>query len=65
MEQTWEEAYMCITCDCGEHEDSHRENTAHITRAQFEAAARAADITPVQAAQNILKVYQGEAKSSE
>ena len=51
---------MCITCDCGEHDDSHGENTPHITRAQFEAAAKAADITPLEAAQNVLKVYHQE-----
>ena len=56
---------MCVTCDCGEHNDSHGENTAHITRAQFEAAARAADITPLEAARNILKVYQQEATGKE
>ncbi len=53
---------MCITCDCGEHDDAHGENTPHITRAQFEAAAAAAGITPLQTALNILKVYQEEKK---
>ena len=56
---------MCVTCDCGEHNDSHGENTAHITRAQFEAAAGAAGITPLEAARNILKVYQQEATGKE
>ncbi len=51
---------MCVTCDCGDHEDSHGEHTAHITRAQFEASAKAADITPIEAALNILKVYVEE-----
>ena len=54
---------MCVTCDCGELEDSHGEHgehTAHITRAQFEAAAQAAEITPIEAALNILKVYVEE-----
>ena len=53
---------MCVTCDCGEHDDAHGENTAHITRAQFEAAAKAADVTPLEAALNIVKVYQQEEK---
>ena len=52
---------MCVTCDCDEHEDSHGEHTAHITRAQFEAAAQAAEITPIEAALNVLKIYVDEA----
>ena len=44
---------MCASCGCGEPNEQH-DDSAHITRSQVESAAAAADITPEQAAQNIM-----------
>lgn len=43
---------MCMTCGCGEPNDTHG-NDAHITYDQLQAAARAADIETEQAADNL------------
>ena len=44
---------MCASCGCGEPAEQHGD-AANITQSQIDAAASAADITPEQAAQNIL-----------
>jgi hypothetical protein len=44
---------MCLDCGCGKPNDAHGDNR-HITMDQLEAAAKASEITPQKAAQNIL-----------
>lgn len=44
---------MCLTCGCGEPDDDHGDGR-HITMADLQAAAEAADITPEEAADNIV-----------
>ena len=44
---------MCLTCGCGEPNEKHGDDR-HITQDQIESAAKAAEITPMQAAQNIM-----------
>lgn len=46
------EATMCLSCGCGKPNDRHG-NDANITRQDVEQAARAADISPDQAVENI------------
>ncbi len=45
---------MCLSCGCGEPNNDHG-NASNITMQDLEAAAKAADITPEQAADNIVK----------
>ena len=44
---------MCLSCGCGEPNEKHGDDR-HITQDQVDAAAKAAEITPMQAAQNIM-----------
>jgi hypothetical protein len=44
---------MCLSCGCGEPNERHGDER-HITQDDLAAAARAAEISPRQAAQNIL-----------
>jgi hypothetical protein len=44
---------MCLSCGCGEPNEKHGDDR-HITQDQINAAAQAAEITPMQAAQNIM-----------
>lgn len=43
---------MCMTCGCGSPNDTHGDD-AHITYDQLQAAARAAEIDPETAADNL------------
>jgi hypothetical protein len=52
-----EEHDMCASCGCGEPDEQHG-NSANITQSQIDDAASAADITPEQAARNILDSVQ-------
>jgi len=45
---------MCLSCGCGEPNEQHGDER-HITQANVEAAAQAAEISPQQVAQNILE----------
>ena len=45
---------MCLSCGCGEPEDNHGDNR-HITVADLQEAAEAAEITPDEAAHNIVE----------
>jgi hypothetical protein len=45
---------MCASCGCDQPNDQHGD-TANITQSQIEEAANAADITPQQAAQNMMQ----------
>jgi hypothetical protein len=45
---------MCLSCGCGEPNESHGD-PRNITMQQLEEAAQAGDIAPEQAAQNILE----------
>ncbi len=44
---------MCLSCGCGEPNDNHGD-PRHITLEMLEAAAEAAEITPDDAAHNII-----------
>jgi hypothetical protein len=44
---------MCLSCGCGEPNERHGDER-HITQEDVEAAAKAAETSPRQAAQNIL-----------
>jgi hypothetical protein len=48
---------MCLSCGCGEPNDDHGDRR-HITQDQLEQAAQAAQISPQDAAQNILDGLQ-------
>jgi hypothetical protein len=48
---------MCLSCGCGEPNDDHGDRR-HITQYQLEQAAQAAQISPQEAAQNILDGLQ-------
>ena len=45
---------MCLSCGCGEPNEDHGD-PRHITLGKLEEAAQAGDITPEQAAQNIVE----------
>jgi hypothetical protein len=45
---------MCLSCGCGEPNESHGD-PRNITMQKLEEAAQAGDITPEQAAQNIVE----------
>ena len=45
---------MCASCGCNEPNEQHGDN-ANITQTQIEKAAQAADISPQQAAENMLQ----------
>ena len=51
---------MCLSCGCGEPNATHGDDR-HITMTQLEAAAQASDISPQQAAQNIIEGLRGAA----
>jgi hypothetical protein len=48
---------MCASCGCGKPDEQHGD-AANITQSQIDDAASAADITPEQAARNILDSVQ-------
>ena len=48
---------MCMSCGCGKPNDKHGDDR-HITQNQIEQAAQAANISPMQAAQNIMNACQ-------
>jgi hypothetical protein len=48
---------MCLSCGCGEPNERHGDDR-HITQDDLNAAAQAAEISPQQAAQNILDGLQ-------
>ena len=55
---------MCLSCGCGEPNERH-DDPRHITQDDLEAAAQAAEVSPTQAAQNILDgLRQGEPEGS-
>ncbi len=45
---------MCLSCGCGEPNENHGD-PRNITMQKLEEAAQAGDITPEQAAQNIVE----------
>ena len=45
---------MCLSCGCGESNEDHGD-PRNITMQKLEEAAQAGDITPEQAAQNIVE----------
>jgi hypothetical protein len=45
---------MCASCGCGKPNEQHGDS-ANITQSQIESAADAADISPQQAAQNMME----------
>jgi hypothetical protein len=45
---------MCLSCGCGEPNEDHGD-PRHITLRKLEEAAQSGDITPEQAAQNIVE----------
>ena len=45
---------MCASCGCGEPNEQHGDR-ANITQSQIEDAAKAADISPQQAAENMMQ----------
>jgi hypothetical protein len=49
---------MCLSCGCGEPNESHGDER-HITMRQLEAAAKASDISVMQAAENIIEGVRG------
>ncbi len=55
---------MCASCGCGEPNDQHGDSR-HITGVQLKAAAQAANITPQEAASNLMKSVQGSGASSQ
>jgi hypothetical protein len=48
---------MCLSCGCGEPNERHGDDR-HITQDDLNAAAQASEISPQQAAQNILDGLQ-------
>lgn len=44
---------MCASCGCGEPNETH-DDSRHITLDQVNAAAKAAGLTPEEAAQNLM-----------
>lgn len=50
---------MCLSCGCGEPNERHGDDR-HITQDDLNAAAQASEISPKQAAQNILDGLQQE-----
>ena len=54
---------MCLSCGCGEPDDDHGD-PVHITTESLSAAATAAEITPEEAAENILTTYREKVKGS-
>ena len=55
---------MCLSCGCGKPNDRHGDDR-HITEDDIVAAAKAAETTPSQVAQNIVDgLGKGEAQSS-
>ena len=48
---------MCLSCGCGEPNESHGD-PRNITMQKLEEAAQAGDITPEQAAQNIVEALE-------
>jgi hypothetical protein len=50
---------MCLSCGCGEPNESHGD-PRNITMQKLEEAAQAGGITPEQAAQNIKVIAQGK-----
>ena len=51
---------MCLSCGCGEPDDNHGD-PRHITTEMLQAAAEAAEITPDEAAHNIVAaLHAGE-----
>ena len=55
---------MCLSCGCGEPDDNHGD-PRHITAEMLEAAAEAAEITPEEAANNIVQALQPGPSQSE
>ncbi len=45
---------MCLSCGCGEPNESHGDDR-HITMQRLEQAAQASDISVMQAAENIIE----------
>ncbi len=53
-----EERLMCLSCGCGEPNESHG-NEDHITQDKLQRAAEAANVSAKEAAENISKALQG------
>ena len=54
---------MCASCGCGKPNDQHGDNR-HITLDQVKQAAKAAEISPMEAAQNLMDSVRQESGSS-
>ncbi|MBO0728768.1 MAG: hypothetical protein J2P57_05885 [Acidimicrobiaceae bacterium] len=50
---------MCVSCGCGAPNDAHGDSR-NITQAEVEAAAKAANISGGQAAENIREAMTGQ-----
>lgn len=48
---------MCMTCGCGEPHADHGD-TRHITYARLQEAAKAGEVSPEQAAKNIVETLK-------
>ncbi len=48
---------MCLSCACGEPNESHGDKR-HITLNMLEEAAKAGELSPLEAAKNILESYE-------
>lgn len=55
---------MCVSCACGKPNDDHGD-PRHITMEQLEQAAKAADISLEEVAENIDAALAGEAAEAE
>jgi hypothetical protein len=54
---------MCVSCECGEPNESHGDSR-HITADQVNEAAQAANISAHQVAQNIMQAIQQQGGAS-
>lgn len=52
---------MCMSCGCGEPEADHGDDR-HITLADLKKAAEAAEVSPEEAARNIVETLKNVAK---
>jgi len=53
---------MCASCGCGEPNEQHGDSR-HITLDQIDQAATAADMSPMEVAQNIMQSVQQSGSS--
>jgi hypothetical protein len=51
---------MCLDCGCGQPNDAHGDDR-HITMQQLQDAAKASEVSPQEAARNIMTAVQMDA----